>query len=157
MLVVIHSGQTGVERGAHRAAETVGLGSTGFSPLDERDELGPLPHAIASALTPCLERGSRAAVRANLLIASGLVVVIPNRNTPDAFTAMRSLIGSARAQGVPYAVVDPTSDFDDVRRFVDGLAATSGTVRLMVTGPRATRWAAGERTAWQVVAHMAVA
>ncbi|HEY1551663.1 MAG TPA: putative molybdenum carrier protein [Kofleriaceae bacterium] len=157
MLVVIHSGQTGVERGAHRAAATVGLGATGFSTLDERDELGPLPHAIASALTPCRERGSRAAVRANLLIASGLVVVIPNRNTPDRFTAMRNLLGSARSHGVPYAVVDPTSDLDDVRKFVEALAPTSGTVRLMVTGPRATRWAAGERTAWQVVARMAIA
>jgi Circularly permutated YpsA SLOG family len=157
VLVVIHSGQTGVERGAHRAAQTVGLGATGFSTLDERDELGPLPTAIASALTPCHERGSRAAVRANLLIASGLVVVIPNRHTPDRFTAIRNLIGSARSQGVPYALVDPTSDLDDVRRFVDAIPPTSGSVRLMVTGPRATRWAAGERTAWQVVARMAIA
>ena len=157
MLVVIHSGQTGVERGAHRAAETVGLGATGFSTLDERDELGPLPHAIARALTPCHERGSRAAVRANLQIASGLVVVIPNRNTPDRFTAMRNLIGSARSHGVPYAVVDPTSDLDEVRHFVEGLTPSSGTVRVMVTGPRATRWAQGERIAWQVVARMAIA
>ena len=157
MLVVIHSGQTGVERGVHRAAQTLGLGATGFSTLDERDELGPLPKSVACVLTPCHERGSRAAVRANLEIASGLVVVIPDSRTPDRFTAMRSLIGAARAHKLPYAVVDPSSDLDDIRRFTDGLQPTSGSVRLMITGPRSTRWPAGERTAWQVVARLAVA
>jgi hypothetical protein len=156
VLVVIHSGQTGVERGAHRAAQTLGLGATGFSTADQRDELGPLPKSIATTLTPCYERGSRAAVRANLQIASGLVVVIPDSHTPDRFTAMRTLIGAARAQKIPYAIVDPSSDLDDIRRFTDGLSPTSGSVRVMITGPRATRWAAGERTAWQVVARMAV-
>ena len=157
MIVVIHSGQTGVERGAHRAAQTLGLGATGFSTLDQRDELGPLPKSIAEALTPCYERGSRAAVRANIQIASGLMVVIPDARTPDRFTAVRSLIGAARAQKLPYRLIDPSSDLDDIRRFVDGLAPTSGSTRVMITGPRATRWAAGERTAWQVVARMAVA
>ena len=156
MLVVIHSGQTGVERGAHRAAQTLGLGATGFSTADERDELGPLPKSIATTLTPCHERGSRAAVRANLEIASGLVVVIPDSHTPDRFTAMRTLIGAARAHKLPYTVVDPSSDLDDVRRFADAITPTSGSIRLMITGPRATRWSAGERTAWQVVARMAV-
>ncbi|HEY3801545.1 MAG TPA: putative molybdenum carrier protein [Kofleriaceae bacterium] len=156
MLIVIHSGQTGVERGVHRAAQTLGLGATGFSTIDERDELGPLPKSVASTLTPCHERGSRAAVRANLQIASGLVVVIPDARTPDRFTAMRSLIGSARASRIPYTVVDPSSDLDDVRRFVDALPTTSGSIRLMITGPRATRWPAGERTAWQVCARLAV-
>ena len=126
-------------------------------PGDQRDELGPLPKNIATLLTPCHERGSRAAVRANLAIASGLVVVIPDARTPDRFTAMRSLIGAARAYKLPYSVVDPSSELDDVRRFVDALPPTSGSVRLMITGPRSTRWPAGERTAWQVVARLAVA
>lgn len=155
MFLVI-SGQTGVERGAQRAADTFGVQWSGYSPLDERDELGPLPHHIASVLTPCTERGSRAAVRRNLEIASGLVIVIPDARTPDRFTAIRSLIGAARARQLPYLLVDPTSDDDCLLRFAGTLVATDGVVRLMITGPRATRWQEGERAAWQVVARMAI-
>ena len=84
MLVIIHSGQTGVERGAHRAAVTLGLDIAGFMPLDKRDELGPVPRDVAEFLTPCFDRGPRPAVRANVALASGALIVVPDAETAEA-------------------------------------------------------------------------
>jgi len=39
VLIVIHSGQTGVERGAHRAAVAAGIQLAGFSPLDRSSDV----------------------------------------------------------------------------------------------------------------------
>src|SRR5215213_5822285 len=98
MLVIIHSGQTGVERGAHRAAVTAGLSIAGFMPLDRRDELGPIPADVAEVLTPCFDRGPRPAVRANIALASGVLLVVPNAAMPEKFTAMTAVLQGIRAE-----------------------------------------------------------
>jgi hypothetical protein len=155
-MIVIHSGQTGVERGAQRAASSVGLPLGGFSSADRRDELGPLPDEIARDLTPCGERGSRAPIRANLEIASGVIVVVPDASTPRQFTGIGVVLQSARARGVPYKVADERTDPEDLAAWSRRLPATSGPVRLMVTGPRETRWAAGSKVSWKIVAAIAM-
>ena len=86
MLVIVHSGQTGVERGAHRAAVSAGLAIAGFMPLDKRDELGPIPNDVVQLLTSCFDRGPRPAVRANIALASGVLLVVPEASTPEKFT-----------------------------------------------------------------------
>jgi len=76
-MIVIHSGQTGVERGAQRAANAVGFPLAGFSSVDRRDELGPLPDDVARNLTPCCERGSRAPVLGVNLGSLGFTTEVP--------------------------------------------------------------------------------
>ncbi|HEU4611150.1 MAG TPA: putative molybdenum carrier protein [Kofleriaceae bacterium] len=157
MLVIIHSGQTGVERGAHRAAAAAGLSIAGFMPLDRRDELGPIPNDIADLLTPCFDRGPRPAVRANIALASGVLLVVPESSTPEKFTAMGAVMQGIRAARAPSMVADGKTNLDDVVRWARQLPETSGSTRLMVTGPRSTRWPDGETVARRLVSAIGMA
>src|SRR5512141_348713 len=134
MLFLLHSGQTGVERGAHRAAVGGGIAIAGFMPIDGRDELGPVPPDVAAHLTPCFERGPRAAVRANVALASGVLVVVPDRRHVDKFTAMRAVMTAVRTARTQALACDPTSDTDEVAAWARQLPETSGSVRVLVTG-----------------------
>ena len=156
MLFLLHSGQTGVERGAHRAAIGGGISIAGFMPIDGRDELGPIPADVAAHLTPCFERGPRAAVRANVALASGVLLVVPDRRHVDRFTAMRAVMTSVRGARVSSFVSDPTTDVLEVAAWARALAETSGSVRVLVTGPRSTRWLDGEATARRLVTAIAL-
>ena len=156
MLVIVHSGQTGVERGAHRGAVAAGLSIAGFMPVDKRDEMGPVPDDVAQHLTPCFERGPRAAVRANVALASGVLVVVPDRRHVDKFTAMRAIMTAVRSARAQSLVCDPTSDTEVVAAWARQLPETSGSVRILVTGPRGTRWADGEGVARRLVTAIAL-
>jgi hypothetical protein len=156
MLVIIHSGQTGVERGAHRAAVTAGLSVAGFMPLDRRDELGQIPTDVIQLLTPCFDRGPRPAVRANIALASGVLLVVPDANTPEKFTAMSVVLQGIRSARVPLFVADTRTNLDDVQRWAARLPETSGSTRVMVTGPRGTRWPEGETVARRLVSAIAI-
>jgi hypothetical protein len=151
MLVVVHSGQTGVERGAHRAAISSALTVAGFMPIDKRDELGPIPDEVAACLTPCFDRGPRPAVRANVAISSGVLLVVPDAGEPNKYTAMAAVLTAARSAKIPYLVCDPLTNLEDVARWVISLPPTSGSRRVLVTGPRETRWQNGEATARRLV------
>lgn len=156
MLVIVHSGQTGVERGAHRGAIAAGISIAGFMPVDKRDELGPVPDDVAQHLTSCFERGPRAAVRANVALASGVLVVVPDRRHVDKFTAMRAVMTAVRSARTRSLVCDPTSDSEEVAMWARQLPETSGSVRILVTGPRGTRWLDGEGVARRLVTAIAL-
>jgi len=125
-------------------------------PLDRRDELGPIPPDVAEHLTPCFDRGPRPAVRATTLIASGVVLVVPSAATPEKFTAMSAVMQSIRSAHVPSLICDAHTNLDDVGRWARNLPETSGSTRVMVTGPRGTRWAEGEAVARRLVAAIAM-
>lgn len=148
---MIHSGQTGVERGAARAAKRLGLRVTGFSTTDGRDELGRIPDDVAADLTPCIERGPRSAAIANIQIATALVLLVPVAAHAASLPALATYMREARARSVPIHVLDPTADFERTGRALTALAETSGSIRIYITGPRATRWAEGERVATRFV------
>jgi hypothetical protein len=154
VLVLIHSGQTGVERGVQRAADAAGLTAAGFCTADGRDELGRLPTTMQH-LTPCYDRGPRAAIAANLEIASAAVICVPNASKLRTFTGMDPLVRAIRARGLPYMLIDSTADLDALCAWVGGLPKTSGSVRLLVTGPRGTRWPDGEKLGWRLAATLA--
>jgi hypothetical protein len=156
MLVIVHSGQTGVERGAHRAAIAVGLSVAGFMPIDKRDELGLVPADVADLLTPCFERGPRPAVRANVALATGALIIVPDAARTEKFTAMAAVLQAVRSAHVPFLPVDPTTNLDDVVWWVKRLPETSGSTRVMVTGPRGTRWPEGEGVARRVITSIAM-
>jgi Circularly permutated YpsA SLOG family len=153
-LIVLHSGQTGVERGAHRAAEATGLRVAGFSTRGQRDELGRLPENVASVLTPCHEQGPRAALRATLAIASGLVILVPEADRFKSYAGVSELVRAGRTK--PIKIIDPRADESYLSSFVETLPRDNDPIRLMITGPRGTRWPQGERVAWQLVAGLAM-
>ena len=156
MVVILHSGQTGVERGAHRAAAMVGFDVAGFMPIDCRDELGVVPPDVAKFLTPCFDRGPRPAVKANVALASGVLLVVPNAQEPEKFTAMAPVLHAARAAQAPVFVCDAKTNVSDVARWAQQLPETSGSVRILVTGPRGTRWHEGEAVARRLVAAIGI-
>jgi hypothetical protein len=156
MLVILHSGQTGVERGAHRAALAAGLSIAGFMPLDKRDELGPLPADVQGVLTACFDRGPRPAVRANVALASGVLLVVPEAARADKFTAMAAVIQAVRSARTPLLACDPQTNLDDVAWWVKQLPETSGSTRVLVTGPRATRWHEAESVGKRIVSAIAM-
>jgi hypothetical protein len=151
VFVLLHAGQTGVERGAQRAAAAVGLRTSGFCTFDQRDEFGRLPPAVARNLMPCTHRGPRASVEANLQIASGLIVLIPDRKRIAENPGMAAALRLARAHRLPHATIDPASNREELYAWMCRLPSTSGSTRILMTGPRGTRWPNGERAAWQLI------
>lgn len=156
MLVILNSGQTGVERGAHRAAVTLGIAVSGFMPLDKCDELGLVPPDVAAVLTPCFDRGPRPAVRANVALASGVLIVVPDAMRVASFTAMAPVHHAVRSAGIPFMAVDPRTNLEDVATWSRRLEESSGSTRVLVTGPRATRWLEGEGVARRVITSIAI-
>ena len=144
MLIILQSGQTGVERGAYNAAQRTGIQLAGFMPLDGRDELGKIPEQIADHLTPCFEKGPRPAVRANVALASGVLIVVPDARNVEKYPPMSIAISTARHLAMPCLICDSTTDVDKVVSWMRKLPETSDSVRVAVTGPRETRWLRGE-------------
>jgi CheY-like chemotaxis protein len=155
-LTVLHTGQTGVERGADRAARAVGMSVEGFCTFEQRDELGSLPPEIIADLVACDQRGARSALRATLERADVLMIAVPDASQPNANTGIEALRRAARAGGVPHWVVDPSTDLDSVSLRIRQLEQTKDPLRLMVTGPRFTRWREGERLGWRLIAQLSL-
>ena len=126
-------------------------------PLDKRDELGLVPPDVAALLTPCFDRGPRPAVRANVALASGVLIVVPDARRADKFTAMGPILQAVRSAGLPFMSVDPITHLDQVTTWFSTLEETSGSTRVLVTGPRATRWLDGEGVARRVITSIAIA
>jgi hypothetical protein len=150
-LFILHSGQTGVERGADEGARAAGLPVAGFMPPDCRDELGRIPNHIALDLTTHHEKGFRPAVMGNLEIASAAILVVPDAQTPAVFTATSWLLNRIRAKRCPMLVCDPRTSLADAASWAKRIPESCGSVRLLVTGLRATRWDAGHRTTRRIV------
>ena len=139
-MTIVNAGRTGVERGAYQGAVAVGLTVTGVCRRGSKDELGLLPPDLAARLTPCEERGLRAAVEKCLGIATGLLLVVPARHEVGHFPQLVGLLKRARARGLPYRIHDDeTSPADTVAWVLAG-----DDRHIYVTGPRGTRWPQGE-------------
>jgi CheY-like chemotaxis protein len=155
-LNILHTGQSGVERGADRAARAVGFTVLGFATYEKRDELGVLPAEVATDLIACTQRGARSAARATLEIASVLVICVPDAAHPNTYTGIEALRRSARTAGVPHWLVDPNSDLDQLAAQLRKLELVTDPLNVMITGPRLTRWRDGERLGWRAVAQLSL-
>ncbi len=129
----------------------MGASLAGFMPLERRDELGLVPPDVAQNLTPCFERGPRPALRANVALASGVLVVVPVAATPGKFTAINAVLQAIRSARLPSFVCDALTSLDDVSYWAKALPESSGSTRVMITGPRATRWIDGEKVSRRMV------
>lgn len=144
MLTILHTGQTGVERGADRAARAFGVRIAGVCTRERRDEMGPLPPALAADLTPAQSSGVRNVWAPTLELADFLVILLPDRSEPLSQAGVGVLRSLARARQVPHVLVDPTSDLEQVGREVKTARAGRADFAVMIFGPRQTRWQAGE-------------
>jgi hypothetical protein len=156
MLVILNSGQTGVERGVHRAARHLGLLVAGFMSMDGHDELGRVPDDVAASLLRTIERGPRRAQAANIKIASGVVIVVPDARHHRAVTGMANIMAAARSWGIPSLVCDG-EHLDSVVDWLRDVPMSSGSKRIYITGPRWTRWGDGERVGRHLVASIVAA
>lgn len=156
-ITILHTGQTGVERGADRAARAVAFDVGGFCTVNGRDELGAMPADVRASLTPHTRQGARAAVYATLDMADACVIAVPDRGDVNASAGIEALRRELRIRGLPSFIVDPVHDLSAVARELRVIEGRLGRLRLMVTGPRETRWAGGERVGWQVVSELSLA
>lgn len=128
----------------------------GFCTFERRDELGALPAEITADLIACEQRGARSALRATLERADVLVIAVPQVAQANANTGIEALRRAARAGGVPHWLVDASTDLDAVGLKLRQLEQTTDPLRVMVTGPRYTRWREGERLGWRLVAQLSL-
>lgn len=152
-MVIVHTGQTGVERGACHAAREIGLPRLGVMPADGRDELGCIPPEISVDLVAALERGQRAAVRSCIELATAVLVIVPIASAPR-FTSMSVVLRAAAEAGRACLVADSATTPGEIAAWVAS-QATGERVRLFVTGPRGTRWTSGEAVAQRIVSGLA--
>lgn len=124
--------------------------------LERRDEMGPIPADIAELLTPHVARGPRQAVLANVQIASGALIIVRAAAGVQRETGMSVVIQAIRDHAVPFLICDPTTNLEDVARWARAIPETSGSTRILVTGPRGTRWSDGEALARRIVGAIAM-
>lgn len=152
---IIHGGQTGVDRGAHIAARAAGLDVAGYMPHDRRDEEGPIPESVQQYLVPCRWRGYATRTRANVDMCHAALLVVANRNTPNDSpgTALTLRELDAFPRPVPRMVVDLSCDVSTVVAWAHERVKdmAGGRLRLLVAGPRGSRWTDGENVAYEFV------
>lgn len=156
MITILHTGQTGVERGADRAARAVNFPIRGYCQFECRDELGPLSKEVLDVLVPSPTRGARACWGPTLDQADFLVIMVPERETATSVAGVSALRLLARKKHVPHVIVDPASDLDELARDLRERELRRGSISLMVTGPRRTRWPDGERLGWNLVTRVSL-
>jgi CheY-like chemotaxis protein len=128
----------------------------GYCTYERRDELGALPPEIVADLIACEQRGARSALRATLERANVLVIAVPQAAQANANTGVEALRRAARATGVPHWIIDPATDLDQISERLRQIEVTTEPLRIMVTGPRFTRWREGERLGWRVIAQLSL-
>ena len=154
MITIIHGGQTGVDRGAHEAAIDNGWRVAGYMPSDARDELGLIPQDVTRFLVPHDKASYAARTVANVASASAALIVVHDAGNPLATPGTAMTIDLAAQQRLPRRVVDPTTDAAQIALWIcsdllmqrtlmlplDGLKLDPDPMRLLVAGPRESKW-----------------
>jgi hypothetical protein len=118
---------------------------------NRRDELGPLPSRISALLTPTVSAGPRAAIKANLGIAEAVMLVVPDANAAARFPAMDWIVRGTRSLGLPMLICDGETNVQRAVTWASSVRAARTELRMLVTGPRATRWSDGETMARRLI------
>lgn len=149
---IIQGGQTGVDRGAWAAAKALGIKCGGIAPHDLTDENGVIPAGVRERMKPCEYPGKDRRTKANILLASALLVVVPNRLSPDTTPGTRLTLEFAATRPGLQVLVAGKGDAAAVAHWLARLppssrhqsSARSAEFFLMVAGPRASLWPEGE-------------
>jgi CheY-like chemotaxis protein len=154
-IMILISGQTGVERGAYRAARSTHVRVGGYCTLEGRDEFDVLPADLRMILQPWSRRGVRSAQHANAEAADFIVIAVPAVEHASAITGVGALRRFAAAAGKPCVVIDPSSSLYDLAVRLRALERdATDDLRVLITGPRGTRWPAGEMLGFRLVSEL---
>ena len=164
-LTILHTGQTGVARGAHLGALDGGLPIAGWMPRGKHDELGPIPADVAQHLIPCTvgirDGGFLAATGANVEWATHVLMVVQDCRKIASTREAALIHDLARDElyGRPWIAVDPDIPSAQLKDWIARelkilRAADRFEMRLLVAGPRASHWEAGEISARTFVASL---
>src|SRR5690606_13880120 len=143
-ITIITGGQTGVDRGALRGALEVGFSVGGYMPKNLRDEDGPIPDEIRIHLQPCPIPGLGARTTANVEMADALLVIVPDCDDPIATPGTRRTWFGARDRQLPRQALDPSSELTSYANQLYYWAKHHPGTKVMVAGPRASKWPQGE-------------
>lgn len=150
-IVIITGGQTGVDRGGHIGALDNGWTVRGVMPKDCRDENGMIPPEFAKHLQRCLDPGYPARTRINVEICQAALLCVADRDDPRSSPGTALTMRIAAEMNRQCKVVDPRDprSTEDVAAWLKTLSKMNGValskeLRLMVAGPRASRWSSGE-------------
>lgn len=149
---IVSGGQDGVDVGALRWALALGLPAGGWAPRGMRAESGRVVADVAGCLREHVSTSYADRTRSNVRAADAVLVVAASGTAGPGTT--RTLADAARARR-PALVLEPGpgSAHWDALRLVGWLAAlpTAPDTVLMIAGPRASRWPAGEREVVRVL------
>ena len=154
MITIVHGGQTGVDRGGHDGAIDNGWCVSGYMPSDARDELGPIPQDVARFLVPHDKARYSARTEANVASVNAALIVVRDANDPRTTPGTAMTIDLAARRHLPRKIVDPTSDAAQIALWIwsdllmsrtlmlplDGLKLDPAPTRLLVAGPRESKW-----------------
>jgi hypothetical protein len=154
---VIQGGQTGVDRGAWAAAQVLAktgllLKCGGIMPKDFCDEHGIIPAGVREGMRPCELPGFLARTKENILLASALLVVVPDRLHPDRTPGTAATLKYAATRPGLQVMVAGKGDEAAVASWLAHLppsvalqsSSRSPNTFLMVAGPRESLWPEGE-------------
>jgi hypothetical protein len=154
MITIVHGGQTGVDRGGHEGAIENGWRVSGYMPIDKRDELGSIPEDVAKFLVPHDRPGYGARTEANVLSVNAVLIVARDTNSARKTPGTAKTIDLAARRNLPCKIVDPTTDAAVIALWIwsdlltrqtlmlplDGLKLVPAPMRLLVAGPRESKW-----------------
>ena len=154
MITIVHGGQTGVDRGGHEGAIANGWRVWGYMPSDARDELGPIPADIAKLLVRHESPSYAARTEANVRVVNAALVVVADTGNALSTPGTAKTIDLAKRRGMPCKIVDPTNDAAEIALWIwsdllmmrtlmlplDGLRLEPAPMRLLVAGPRESKW-----------------
>jgi hypothetical protein len=170
MITIVHGGQTGVDRGAHEAAIASGWLVAGYMPRDGRDELGPIPPDVARFLIPHASRDYAARTEANVQSASAVLIVVRDAREARSTPGTAKTIDLAERRKLRPVIVDPSQDIAPIARWIcgliipptlmlplDGVQIQPDPIRLMIAGPRESKWSGAQAAAADLLRRLAFA
>jgi hypothetical protein len=169
VITVLHGGQTGADRGAHEAAIENGWLVAGYMPRDGRDERGPIPDAVARRLWPCEKPGFSARTEANVRCCDALLVVVPRALDPRATPGTAKTIDLAEKFHKRRMIVDSSFPAGTIATWIwrellalrtlplplDTRGCDPVPSRLMVAGPRESKWNGAQAATVEVLRNVA--
>jgi hypothetical protein len=172
VITLLHGGQTGVDRAAHEAAIDNGWRLAGYMPRDGRDELGKIPEEVARFLVPHEKTGYPARTEANVQMASAALIVVQDADDPRVTPGTAKTIDLAALRKLPRMIVDPKFDASQIARWIwselllmnrtlrlpfadDVEALKPAPTRLLVAGPRESKWQGARVETGALLRHVA--
>jgi hypothetical protein len=167
-VIIVQGGQTGVDRGAHEAAIESGWRVAGYMPRDARDELGEIPVDVARCLRAHESLLYAGRTEANVRGSDAVLIVVRNTRYAKSTPGTAKTISLAEKLRKRRMVVDPKTDAEEIARWIwqdlltqrtlplplETRDLDSESVRLMVAGPRESKWSGARVETYKLLRHV---